>query len=244
MEKNRKRGVYCIIWVALVGVVLLIALVAQATSSTFNLISYPNIESSPFTLTRSPRNIGQGGWSLGTQGIFGIRELRETATNRKIVDQLILQHFLAEVGIFDWLYLGADFPVVWSNRFQDPTPVIAPGLTRQTDLGDLRLELKGILLDPDNFALGLALVPYVQIPTGNDNHFVGNSKVVGGAILALDTTLWDRLFLGFNGGVAYLKDPVDFRNIQRNHLLLSASAGAGYHLVPNRWDIALEGNTM
>jgi outer membrane protein OmpA-like peptidoglycan-associated protein len=54
-------------------------------------------------------------------------------------------------------------------------------------MGDIRLNLKGRILDNERYPVGIALVPFVTFPTGSDNHFTGNGKVTGGGLLVLET---------------------------------------------------------
>src|SRR5262249_30378996 len=50
-------------------------------------------------------------------------------------------------------------------------------------------------------AIGIALVPFVTLPTGNEQHFVGNGKVTGGGGLVLDSKrVADKISVALNAG--------------------------------------------
>lgn len=72
-------------------------------------------------------------------------------------------------------------------------------------MGDIRLKAKMQILDREKMTVGLALLPYVNIPSGKAEAYVGDGSVTGGGNLAADIALpgiIDRsIVVGANAGV-------------------------------------------
>ncbi|MBI2345882.1 MAG: hypothetical protein HYV03_03175, partial [Deltaproteobacteria bacterium] len=99
-----------------------------------------------------------------------------------MVDRLLLQHLYGGIGITDWLSVGLDLPVALNAHFQDPTTVVAPGFQNKFSLGDLRTEIKASVVNRYRWPVGLAIAPYLTVPSGDENRFLGDETVSGGAL--------------------------------------------------------------
>lgn len=68
-------------------------------------------------------------------------------------------------------------------------------------MGDVLLNAKARLLNNKTFPLGIAVVPFIIPPTGNEKHFTGNGKITGGGKLVVDTRrIGDRFSFALNAG--------------------------------------------
>ncbi|MDO8644594.1 MAG: OmpA family protein [bacterium] len=114
------------------------------------------------------------------------------------VQDLVMADLYGSVGIMDWWQVGLDVPVAY-ERFMNPN-VAAPSATNVIGMGDVRLETKFRLLDIEKYNVGLALLPFVTIPTGNGDKYIGNNSFTGGIHLIADFDIVDRLQLAINVG--------------------------------------------
>jgi hypothetical protein len=102
----------------------------------------------------------------------------------------------AALGLLDWLNVGVTASGVPYQQFNTAT-----GSDNGARMGDVVVNLKGRLLNNEKYPVGLALVPFVTLPTGNESHFVGNGKVTGGGVLVLDTKrIAERVSFSVNAG--------------------------------------------
>ena len=153
---------------------------------------------------------------------YGAFDLKAgTVEQFSVVDHLFVQYFYGAVGLTDWLEAGFDMPVVWYERFKNPD-IAAPSASRITNAGDLKIQLKGRLLDYENF--GLAMAGFIQPQTGKASTFLGNENFSGGALLAMDVKASDRFIGSLNAGATF-RNHVIYRNVDFQHLFnLGAAA--------------------
>ena len=198
-------------------------------ASRFNIVNaVPSGTESDFQFLYGSQGLFRLEWQAGTQVDLAYRPL--DGTTRRIMDRLLVQHFFGGVGLTDWFSLGIDFPVAWLAHFQDPTPAAAPGFSNELDLVDPRLDMKFEILSRYRHPVGIAFVPFVNLPLGNENHFLGYETVVGGGMLALDWVPQNRLLFGMNAGVD-LKEQIDFRNVNLGTYGLRLGGGGRWRLL-------------
>lgn len=165
----------------------------------------------------------------GTLLHYAHRPLRLTqngARFRGVIDHAFIQEFYGSVGIWDrWLSAGLTLPVAWYLDFLDPAAA-NPTADGKMAFGDFRLNLKTQLFKDGPLGLGMALVPFMTIPTGSADQFVGSKSVTGGAIMAVEMRPFDRLRLGLNVGLEEAPS-FDLRNAHKAAQLLLM---AGSHL--------------
>jgi hypothetical protein len=80
----------------------------------------------------------------------------------------------------------------------------ATGVTRQRGFGDLTVRLKWNLWGNDGGTTAFALMPFVKIPTGDDD--LGNGAVEGGLIVPLAVELPGGWAMGLMAEFDYLED--------------------------------------
>lgn len=121
-----------------------------------------------------------------------------------IVDRLITADVVATVGLFKHVNFSVNVPV---NLYHDIAPTFIATRDRGgPDLGDLRLSTKLQALDADSSSghWGLALVPFVTIPTGEESIYLSDDGSTGGAIVVGEKKFGaDRLYV--NAGAEFRK---------------------------------------
>lgn len=126
-----------------------------------------------------------------------------------ILNQLFTADVLAAFGPFSWMSIGVDVPVHLYARgrefgdIQEGSDV--SGLASETQLGDIRAELKFRILQQEKHWLGMALAPYGTFPTGDETKFLGEGRIVGGGNLIVEHD-FKALNVGLNGGYMYRGD--------------------------------------
>jgi len=103
-----------------------------------------------------------------------------------LVSRQVVADLFANIGILNFLSLGMNVPLMLQSS-GDPAPA-KYGLT-QVDgfsLGDIRVSLKGILVDGKGDGFGVALSEDLGLPTASATHFAGDQGVVSTTLLIGD----------------------------------------------------------
>ncbi|MBI2082633.1 MAG: OmpA family protein [Deltaproteobacteria bacterium] len=216
--------------------VLLAPIFSYATATRFSVFrAYPSALHNDFQFIYGSQGLFHLEWEAGTQLDIAYRPME--GSTRTIIDTVFTEHFFAGIGLFDWFSLGADLPIAWFNRFQQPSGT--GGFENALDMGDLRIDLKFEILSPYRYPVGIAVVPFIHLPTGNAQNFVGDESILGGGILALDVEFARRFVLGLNTGVEVGED-INVSNIQISKARLLLGLGAAVKFTP-KLDFTLEG---
>lgn len=113
-----------------------------------------------------------------------------------IVDQQLVMHAQAGIGLFDVAQLDLSMPLylVSDGRLgEDEFSGFAPG--------DLAIRAKGQLLSAEEKPVGIGLAADLRLPTGDDEAFAGAGAVSGGAKLIVDSNI-GPVYLAANVGTA------------------------------------------
>jgi outer membrane protein OmpA-like peptidoglycan-associated protein len=184
---------------------------SSAVAATgFDSLSFKPASDHGYYLTvEQSQTLGQWGYALGLTGELSSRSLvLKDAAGTKIQDVIRKQvsaDFGAAVGFLDWLNMGVVVSGVPWQQFVTPGTLASDDGAR---MGDVMVNFKARLLNNEKAPIGIALVPFVTLPTGNEQHFVGNGKVTGGGLAVLDTKRFaDRVSFSVNAG-AQIRDEV------------------------------------
>jgi len=190
---------------------------ALALTKGFQAISLnPATDGGPYIGIWGSENLDQLEWELGTLGVYAYRPLQLTVNGnrtRGILDNTIVQHFYGQLGVVDqWLSIGFDLPMGWWAQFRDPN---VAGATNQNKVvvGDATINLKTEFLKTEKF--GLALRPFLTIPTGYGGNFFGNGTVTGGGTLIAEINPIERWSISLNAGVQGRQE-FNFRDIKKD----------------------------
>lgn len=156
----------------------------------------------PFLTALQSYTVPDKQWTLGSA--LELQEDPLTLTNAAVVERALIQSFFGTRGFGDWFDVSVDLPVVWLNRFQDPA-TFGSTTNSQTDLGDLKLSSRILLVDRQSFPIGVAISPFLILPTGDSDNFSGEGYVSGGGLLIVDGQ-FQRLTWGFNLGADFHRE--------------------------------------
>jgi hypothetical protein len=171
--------------------------------------------------TESPFTVDAGHIQIETN-LFGYTR------SRADIDGAVSDTYeLATTNIRIGLTNNAEVNVVWQpyaivrTRPKDPVTTL-----RDSGIGGLDLRAKFNLWGNDTFdktGSALALLPYVTLPTDRYNG-ISPEHVEGGLIVPLNLKLSDKIGLGLNGGVSWIKSSAE----DGYHAEYLASASVAY----------------
>lgn len=139
-----------------------------------------------------------------------------------IVEHLLTLHFQGAIGLIDRLTVGFDLPTVIYNQFTDPEDANSVQDNRSA-FGDLRLAAKLRLLGSEQSLFGLALVPFIDLPTGDAETFMSTDRVGGGGLLALDVSFLSRVKAAVNLGTVFRSEAERTNVVSSSELLYSGA---------------------
>ncbi|MCB9746727.1 MAG: OmpA family protein, partial [Alphaproteobacteria bacterium] len=143
----------------------------------------------------------------------------------ELVDNLIGLNLAATYGAHERFAFAATMPLFFTSTGYDPVTRAGPE-AKGFALGDLRVAAPiGIAMpDPGVEGFGFSAVPFVDLPTGNQDRFLGSTGVNAGLLLASGYTD-PRFHLTANLGFEY-RPRIEFRNLRGGTQLLVAVGGA------------------
>ncbi len=150
-----------------------------------------------------------------------------------LVDNFVTADLLLSYGILDRWTVSVDMPV---NLFHDIAPTFIATRDRGGgDAGDLSISSKIQVFDAEKTALhlGLAVVPFITIPTGRESIYFGDSSVTGGALVVGDTQIKsNRIYVNVG---ARFRQREQIQNLIVNEELLY---GVGFQRpLVKKWDL-------
>ncbi len=210
----------------LLAYLLALPVPARADSETFNTIFFnPASGRNTYLMLHGTRTLHQLQFDVGNYFSYGFHPLNVIRGNtrvRGVIDHLLVSDFVAAVGATEWLQFGVDVPFVLVNQFKSPFDPADTPIRNYFDISDIRFEGKARVLDACASHVGLAFIPFITFPTGNDSHYVGDPGFTGGLKIALDGRVMRKLGLtlnvGYQGGRKVVISNLDWQH----RLLLGA----------------------
>lgn len=206
-------------------------LFCRATS--FDALSYrPDPAQGLYLTTGGTDLLGKYQWTAGFHLDYAREPLSAVAAGggtSPVVRDLFGGHLSGAVGLLDWLEVGLNPNVALVEKFFDPVTGAASTRLR---LGDTQLRAKFRILSRERWPVGIALIPYVDFPSGSGASFVGNNSFAGGGQVAVETKrLEERLTFAMNLGY-YFRDGVSVIGTPFDDLLTFSTAG---NFLVTRW---------
>jgi outer membrane protein OmpA-like peptidoglycan-associated protein len=111
---------------------------------------------------------------------------------------------MASVGLFDWVEVGVDMPLILAQGGQNLEVIGTEGSVESFVLGDLRftgkLAVPGLRRPAEGKGFGAALTLNVSLPTGEQDAFAGDGELTWAPGLVLDYRFGSGILLALNGG--------------------------------------------
>lgn len=187
-------------------------------------------------VTQRPGSLTPMGWFVGGVAEYAHRPLvlvteSDGSTEvRPALDNVVALNLGAGFSPIDRLRISASAPLfLTSTSF---------GEGQGFGIGDTRIDLMGLLVDPaDTNGIGIAVVPWVDLPTGDTTKFLGRRTLAGGGVVA--ASVEEPTFtLTTNFGLQGEPRLEGLRNLQGG-LGLVAAVGGNY-LIDDHSSIGLE----
>lgn len=186
------------------------------------------------------RTLSKRAWSLGTGLNYSRRpnELGIIGTQNRVTsltDHQVGMILTGAYGLNDWISLGLSLPFYPNLKFQ---PIQSTTNESTASIGDMSFAAKFHVWDwgneaPDSVAMGLAVSPFLSVPSGSEEKFTGDSNVSGGFRAAYDVDLWKNRLVG-NVGFRF-RDREDVQNLNVGQEFLY---GVGYtRPILEKWDL-------
>lgn len=199
--------------------------VAHAATSTFSLLyPRPAFGKSDYLSTLGTSGLGRHQWRLSSGFDYSYHPLEVTGGGdrvRGVVDNLFVEHFEGAFAPSDWWEIELEIPVVWLNEFTAPV-VPSPSPQNKSGVGDMLFRNRLSILRGSKHPVGLAVVPFVTLPTGNENNYMGDKYPTGGALAAIDAdfgVVTAGLNLGFEA-----RQHITWRDLDSGNLFLASGA--------------------
>jgi outer membrane protein OmpA-like peptidoglycan-associated protein len=235
------------VWETLISLVIILCWLSPAFSADrFSIINiHPNADVGRYFFVQGSETLPQLKLNVGTFSIYDNRPLRlDTQTvivrrsgttvtrERQGIDNLVYQYFYGALGLTNGISLMVDAPVFLHYDYSQVSGGQTVSGKYHFKPGDVWISGKIRALDVNKHNVGLAFIPSVSIPTGKEEHFLGDVGVTGEARAILEAKPADRLLLAFNAAYQTRKDKVELANISFRDRLIFA-LGANYQVSDN-----------
>lgn len=178
----------------------------------------PAFDGSRYFSTLQSQGLYSGGFNAALHFNYAFEPVEVVTTTGAtrvagVVNDLAVGHALGAFGINDWINVGFDVPIaVYDTFFNFTHPdgsqcVITAACPQQTKskLGDVMVAAKIRLLDPDRFKFGIAVEPFVMLPTGSGYYLTGYGQFSGGGKVIFDLNMRHKFYMALNLGYQTLK---------------------------------------
>lgn len=128
----------------------------------------------------------------------------DAKAERAILKNQLYMDLYLSLSLFSWVEIAVSMPFALyeTTEFTDPRMPLS-GAKGASGVGDLRVVLKGKLLDLREYPVGLALVADLSTPTGTDNKFMSDETVTFAIQAALEFNPWKNSRMAVNVGYRY-----------------------------------------
>ncbi|MBW2256466.1 MAG: OmpA family protein [Deltaproteobacteria bacterium] len=205
---------------------------------------------SGFIVTPSARQLSAGKVEAALIAEWGYRPLQLAAEQEGVlvreegaIEHLAAAHLRGGVGLTDWLQVGVGMPVLQIVSGQ-PSGLFDGASPESLAAGDLTAEL-GVRPVSEELGVGIAVLPFVTIPTGSRATYLSHGKATFGGRVAVSGSAGPVHLAGFGGyRFAPSKDTL-FGTVAIDDEVLYG-AGVGFDLVPDvvRLDVEAHGGTV
>lgn len=203
------RRVRYVCWLLLAGFVFFFPSKVLPRATSFDAQTFkPAFDAGYYMTLHGARSLRRNQWNAGLYLDYSRDPLVLTQAGVRVgsvLTDLLAGHIYGGYGILDWLSVGLGANVSLYETLNNATTGTA---THPARFGDTRLNFKFRALDPMQYPVGLAVIPYIDFPTGSGSNLAGNNSFAGGATIAAETKrLYNRFSIGLNLGY-YSRDNV------------------------------------
>ncbi len=166
--------------------------------------------------------------------------LSTSPQDQSVVDYQFGADVFASFALYEWVEMGLVIPMMLAQEsgtsgepFDDDP--------KAAGMGDMRLTIKGKILDLKDFPLGIAVMLGLNFPTATADSFYGDSSFGAEPRLLLDYNPYRSIRLGFNLGYHYRGGGTEVNNFTIGDSVLVAGS-ASFPFFTDDLDILAELN--
>ncbi len=159
-----------------------------------------------------------------------------TASDLAIVKNQVYLDLFASVALWDFLEFSLVMPVALyldtegSANDAYPSSIGSRAHNGAAGAGDLRILLKGKILDVREYPVGLALIADLSTPTGNEKKLMGDKGATFALLASLELNPWGKARMAFNLGYRYRAKQNIYNYTMGQALLLSGAISIPFFL--------------
>ncbi len=216
--------------------ILLMTASAQAVTTRFSAFDlWPTPGEKNFFFISSSEGLEKYQFSADLMNSYLLRPIEVVNASgvrvRSAVDYAFVHYLSGAFALTDFWQIGVSAALISRAKVADPTVTPAPTPSNVTKFGDVRVSSRLRVLDADRYRFGLAIEPFVIIPSGAENQYLGDAGLVGGGRVIADYLIMKKLRATVNAG-AEARERVTVSNIDFNDRVsfgggLSADIGKG-----------------
>lgn len=205
------------------GVIVFVILQMQAAiagETSFSALNFmPATDGGPYLSVYGSSTLPPRQFSSGLYFNYAHRPLKcNGCTNDDVLRHVATGNAVFAIGALDRLQVGVRVPIVfYSQYFNETTGVEDSGGA----MGDMAIEPKIRLFDSMHHLIGVSVLPFITLPTGDSSRFLGNGKPTGGVKVIVDSNIADRMSLALNLGYR-VRDDVTRNSITVNDEVIYA----------------------
>lgn len=156
---------------------------------------------------------------------------------RWLVEYVYAGDFVAAIGLFDFMSLGAEVPFA----FYESVTNNATGINyKEASLGDVRFDLKFRILEDKSWHPGIAIIPSVFVPSGNVDDFTGNTGMRYQGLLVVDKD-FGPVYLVLNAGFRFVQKKTVITRVIDDELLYGLGVAIPLPVWNNGLSVLIEG---
>lgn len=155
-----------------------------------------------------------------------------------LVDGIFGVDITGAIGLLPFLDVGLDLPILQVPVLTDfISQNVIGGRRVAASLGDIRLEARVRVLDPDKKPIGLAFRPFIFFPTGDERAGLGRGNFAGGAAVIVSQS-WTRFRFAANAGYG-IYPRGDVASLSTGDEIFF-SVGGGFSPIVDKLDVNVE----
>lgn len=189
--------------ILIISLLLLSSKIAFGLTESFSVINFqPEISKGRYFGISGSQTLSKKSWTTGFYIDYSKApiSLALTRGSQDLLKHLFVFDAYGSAGIADWWQVGINVPVIIFDNYIDP--ITRVGEFRHA-LGDIRVETKLRVLNPDRYYVGISFLPFVNIPNWWGNTYVSNGSFSGGSKFVVDFYPFEFLTIALNMGYLF-----------------------------------------
>lgn len=145
-----------------------------------------------------------GGFYLNYAHIPMDESVGEARSTKAVIANPVFMDIYASISLFSWVEIALNMPfLLYEDTDFSSDEYGLSKANKASGVGDLRVVVKGKILDLRDYPVGLALIADLSTPTGQDNKLIADDGVSFAIRAALEFNPWTKARMSVNLGYRY-----------------------------------------